>query len=226
MSSQWFGSTNEPRASSLRKVSDGAIEATQTYEGRYSDLVSGAPAIGQLITISGVTLYCENVEIQQGATDDGKMTVSASNRTTIVVDETEWVRVDQDIRYHPNFMTGGMWELDDADRQDVEAKLNAPNDDSVDTPDGNAGELYTRLLRGETNYAIYIPVCRRTSYYLTNPSVGSGCGKIATPPMPSPTGYTYIFTADRAVRSGWCWQRVQEWTGFADVDTDIINNAS
>jgi len=226
MSSTWNGSTNELRSKTLRRCSDTATEGTVVYQGKFSDLQSAMPGIGGDITIGSVTLKVENVELQQGETDNGVMTVSASDRTTITVDETEWVRVDQDIRYHPNFTSGGMWELDDTDRQDVEAKLNAPNDDSVTTPDGNAGELYTRLLRGETNYAIYIPVCRRTAYYLTNPSVGDGCGQVATPPMTYPSGFTYVLTADRAVRSGWCWQRVREWTGFKTVDTDIVNNAS
>lgn len=220
----WYGERMALRHRRSHFASDGVTEIALEYEGQMSELLANSPAIGDIVA-GYANVYVEDVSLSNtGEADKGTLTVAASNRLTITFDEVNWLRVDQDLRNHKIF-AGGSWSLSDADRRKVEAKLNAPEDDSVETPTGNGFQLYSRLLKGQNGYAIYIPVARRTSWYLTFPSVYP-CGQIATIlPFALPAGYTWVATADEASRRGFYWERRQEWTGFTFIDTQIVNGA-
>lgn len=202
--------------------SDTIFEVTIVYEGQFDLLRKAAPAIGD--GVNGYeNIFVEDITFESsGQADKGILTVCASDRLTKTVDEVEWLRLDQDIRNHKIFQTDGTWVLTDNDRRTIEAKLNAPNDTTVPSPTGNAVQLYQRMLKGETSFAAYIPVARRESYFLSFPET-IPCGHTDTPPMPVPSGYTYVSTADRATRSGFYWKRTKEWTGFKQIDTAIVN---
>jgi hypothetical protein len=203
--------------------SDGIFEVKLSYEGQIDLLRASQPKISD--GVAGYSVFVEDVTLEStGQADKAILNVSASDRLTKTVSEVVWLRVDEDIRNHKVFAAGGQFALTDDQRREVEAKLNAPSDDTVPTPTGNASELYQRMLKGETNYAVYIPVAKQTSWYLSFP-VANGCGQVASIlPMAVPSGYTYVSTADSATRSSLYWQRQQEWTGFTSVDTVIVNN--
>jgi len=101
--------------------------------------------------------------------------------------------------------------------------------DSYGDMSDEAKHLYARLARGQTSYALYIPVARQTTASLTMPASG-GVGEVDNPPAaigaPSSSGngktYYYVKTSDRRSKQSNIWTRTQEWTGFEQVDTDII----
>ena len=74
------------------------------------------------------------------------------------------------------------------------------------------------------------PVLRRTQLRRGNVS-GASAGRIEDPPVDfgtlprQSTGSDFVWfkTADRSVRAGkhGKWQRIEEWTGFDTVDTDL-----
>jgi hypothetical protein len=220
---------------------DGKIAVTVTFTGDVDVLRSQKPATGdELAGYEDDGVVVRSVKISRPGTGKlGTMVVEANNELSSSGNggqpdtyELEWQRVDQDIRYHPIYAVGGDQELDRIDRAEVEYLLNHPEEASTATYDDMTDEakhLYARLARGQTSYALYIPVARQTTTSLTMPAC-SGVGEVDNPPgaigAPSSSGnsnsYVYVKTSDRRSKQGNIWTRTQEWTGFEQVDTDII----
>lgn len=161
--------------------------------------------------------------------------------------EIEWLQVEKKLELHPRYVVGGggAKELTDDDLAELaqwENETNStyrkafsylaiPGDDgSIETLSPFAQDFAAKKLKGVDSYLLFIPVLRKTSTGYVPPSVTT-CGKIENPApygFPSiPGDYTFMRTADRGQKTGRSgkWERVQEWTGFDDIDTDIYESA-
>jgi hypothetical protein len=134
------------------------------------------------------------------------------SQTTI---EIEWVELRKKLQEHPRYA-----QVSDADRRKIEDAIANPKpDQSPALTDSRAIELYTKLLRGQTEYSLAVPVVRRTTTRPTSLTAGNAWFR-NNPPV-SPSGWQWLKTADRISRTGNAFQRVEEWTGAKEIDTDI-----
>jgi hypothetical protein len=225
--------TYQAQPTAKRSDADGQRN-TYTWHGDYAALntLAGSYTVDST-TIDGLTVRSKELSPEAGGL--AKLTIVADNIVatggggnggggTDPVYELEWVREDKDIKNHPKFQAGGTYELTVAGRQAVDNALN--NDGVAPASNSNAYQLYSRLQKGVTSYPVGIPVARSTTYTITRPT-SSGAWVRGTPPAlcgapaNSPqTGaaYVYVKTADRVVRRSGGFERVQEWSGFEDVD--------
>jgi hypothetical protein len=219
---------------------DGKIAVTVTFTGDVDVLRSQKPATGdELAGYEDDGVVVRSVKITRPGTGRlGTMVVEASNEFSEEngqpdTYELEWQRVDQDLRTHPIFQTNGTWVLTDADRTAVEYLLEHPDEYATKWPalTNNAKQIYGRLARNQSSYAVYLPVARQTTTSVTMPAC-SGVGHLDNPPgvigAPNTSGnnkvYRYVKTSDRRSKQGSTWTRTQEWTGFEKVDTAIIES--
>jgi hypothetical protein len=158
--------------------------------------------------------------------------------------EKEWLPVEVALRKHPNFNSTGnggnaLWLLSATDDAQLTAWENETDpalratfhwSDATNTLSANAQEYAARILRNQTAFNVYLPAAKRTRFYGSSPVIG-GCGKPEAPPaafnMPTLSGnnqpYHYIKTADRCAKQGMVHEREENWIGFIDFDSDIIN---
>lgn len=134
-----------------------------------------------------------------------------ASQTTI---EIEWVELRKKLQEHPRYN-----EVSDADRRKIEEAIANPNPALSPALSGLAAELYIKLLRGQTEYSIAVPVVRRTTSRPASLNAGNAWFR-DTPPV-SPPGWQWLKTADRITRTGSSFSRVEEWTGAKEIDTDI-----
>lgn len=222
--------SSQAQPTAISRTADGTRN-TYKWVGDYSTLVSaGAAYTINLSTIDGLTV--RSTDVDPGSGGLATLTVVADNivpggNVAETVYELEWVRVDKDIRFHPEWDNGGklgMGTLLDTDREQIERKLRG---DKVTEAISDLGyELYDRLLKGVTSYPIGIPVARQTNFSIVRPSSSgtwvkssppSGCGAPSTSPQTG-AGYTYVKTADRIIKRNGGFERTQEWSGFEDTD--------
>ena len=204
---------------------------TYSWHGDYAALntLAGSYTVDST-TIDGLTVRSKELSPEDGGL--AKLTIVADNIVATggggnggadPVYELEWSREDKDIKNNPKFQAGGTYALTDAERREVTDALegNGPLPTT-----GSKYELFKRLQRGVTSYPIGIPVARSTTYSITRPT-SSGTWVRGTPPAlcGAPTNspqtgaaYVYVKTADRVVRRSGGFERIQEWSGFEDVD--------
>jgi len=161
--------------------------------------------------------------------------------------EIDWATVQRSLYEHPEFADGGSYSLTDEDRaalknwermSDVTYKkdfIYATNPDTwtggssgTSTLSTNAQMLAKGLLKGIEYWEDYVPIARKTGTYSGGPPPEGEAGSKETPSgFPNlPTGYEWMKTADRSLKSGGQtkWQRSQEWTGAITIliDKDSI----
>lgn len=157
--------------------------------------------------------------------------------------EIDWSEVQKPLEQHPIWKSGAVLALADSDWCDIGAwkeekdaalrklfKYRDERSGSIYPLLTNARAFAAKALAGTTSYSVWIPVLRRTTAVRRNIS-GAVAGRIATPPdefgtLPVRSGggsYVWFKTADRSSRSGkhGKWRRIEEWTGFDTVDTDL-----
>jgi hypothetical protein len=173
--------------------------------------------------------------------------VTDNNDATSTQLEIEWAQVEKPLRQHPMYKADGAHELDATELADLE-RWEHETDTAIkgafqfkDKPEAetataltpDAAHLAAKLLKGIDSYLLYLPILRKTTNHPRQPTTGN-CGTTGIPtdfpsrPMRSVSegvwvAYVWLKTADRATNSGEhnTWQRIQEWTGFDEVDTDL-----
>lgn len=91
--------------------------------------------------------------------------------------------------------------------------------------DATANELYLKLRKGFTHYAIYPPVYRETEYSWDPPTGLSAGGFREDPPddlLVPPTGVDWLREGDKVSFNGTHWQVQRSWIGGPDLDPDIF----
>lgn len=154
--------------------------------------------------------------------------------------EIEWVSINRSLYEHPAFNTGGSNPLSDSERIDIEAWRVEPDPDvrkswsylkngSVAVILGDDARRFAAYVaRGVDSYDDYAPVARKSRTYAGGPPPTSTAGEKETPTgFPNlPSGWEWVKTADRSLRSGGQtrWVRTEEWTGAKKVlvDNDAV----
>lgn len=195
----------------------------------------------QAAGIGRLTITAESSSAEVGTGDN--------NDATSTQLEKESGQLEKPVKQHPMYATGGSKVLSDDDWAAIERWENEtdqtirklfkyrprPEADPtfLYTLSDNAKHLAARLLKGRDSYLLFQPVLRKTTNHPREPETGD-CATTGAPtgfarlPQRKTEGgtsvdYVWIKTADRATNSGEnnTWQRMQEWTGFDEVDTDF-----
>ncbi len=243
----WLGSTGiEENADSpeVNNTKDGIVYI-KTYRGPIATLLSAMPS--RLSTVSGVpTLFrVDSIKVKNGPGGVGTMTLICCCAPTngpedgTPTEEVEWTEVQRPLKSHPMFQVDGDYELELTDLAAIQIwqqgadpvmmaafqYYNAAG--AVQTLTTNAQIYATKWLRGQEFYNEYAPVCRSTVSSVSAPTSG-GCGIIASSPgiASPPPYYKWLKNADRVVKRGRTWERIQEWIGAWWWDTDIYAEAN
>ena len=212
------------------------METVLLYSGPYTALRAARPSIGQLVSIVGGGQRVDEVEIyprEAGKAGAGFMqvTLRGATPTSLVIDgavdetrdEVEWVPVEKPLETHAYFRGS----LTSADLGKIaawkDASTEAERTAAYADTSGKARDYLDKLIAGVESWTAYAPVIRRTTVGAKRLDV-SACGtRGGVPSGLAISGYTFVRTADRAVRQGrgGKWERVQEWTGAEYVDADL-----
>lgn len=139
--------------------------------------------------------------------------------------EIEMAQIEKPLLTHSKLAADGMaahlalWrDGDSEERRAANKYLDATNTEKTLT----AGEIVwaDKIRKGVESYLLFAPVITLTGTYDGRPDSGVP-GYIATPPV-SVDGFEYLKTADRVRQNqDRTWERVQQWTGADEWDTDI-----
>lgn len=162
--------------------------------------------------------------------------------------EIEWVNISRSLYEHPKFRNGGSgtYELDETSLMEIRAweeekdseqkalfrfwqkdKYGNPTATLIALTTPSAKKFAQYLSIGVDSYDDYAPVARKSTTYAGGPPPTSDAGAKETPTgFPNlPTGWEWVKTADRSLRSGsqTRWVRTEEWTGAKKVLADNVD---
>jgi hypothetical protein len=217
----------------------------QEYEGPHSLCLSQRPKPGQIDEATG--LMITNVKVTRRSGGLGKLSLRLEWKLNTgtpppagQTQELDWVETDKDLLQNPRYQTGGAKYLDDDAVVALKCWEDEPNwklkkafkyREDTSKPNAEqktlsapAQDYAKKRLRGQDTYRVYLPVVKRTTK-ISTPISGDQCGKkLSNLPsgLPCPTGYYWIKTADRSIRSGGGkWERSEEWSGYTYIDGDL-----
>jgi hypothetical protein len=208
-------------------VNTDGTSKTYSWRGDYAALVTYSASFSVGLVYNN--LYIRTVELtpEDGGLATLKVTcdnyATSGGSGTTPVYEVEWQRVDKDIRNHPYWAA-----LLDVERDAIfewEQDSNKTTKGAKYTALSNlAKSLAQRIAKGETHYMIFVPVARRTTYFISYTILPSTCGKQEIPPAGcnAPAGYTYVKMADKLIKRATGYERCEEWVGFDAVDTILF----
>jgi hypothetical protein len=219
------------------------------YEGPHSECLAKRPKPGTIEARSGLRIASVRVRRLTGGRgrlilklDDATDTSGGGGPPTSgLTVELDWVAEQVDLLKHPRYRhPSGTKQLELEDLVNLQSweaesdtalkknfqyhKVEGLRTSEVATLSANAQDYATKKLRGQDSFRVYFPCVKRTTK-ISNPLAGEACGKKLTDlpsGLPRPTGYQWMKTADRSVRSGsGKWERREEWQGFLEIDADI-----
>ncbi len=227
----WKGSTGiqEQPGSPHETITASSWTMVRTFRGPYAALQSARPKAGDTMEDISNDLFVDRIELVREAGTSGRMVVYLNKLSGSVGSgepapppryEVEWVQIEKPLSAAPYFASGGAAALTDEDRDKIEewraATSAADRTTLYNGLSANAKLFVNRLRAGIEAFFVPAPVARITSWSWQKPST-SACGKRQSPPGFSglPSGYSWLKTADRAVREGASgrWERIEEWTG-------------
>ena len=147
--------------------------------------------------------------------------------------EIEWSQVDKKIETHDRYK-----ELTEAEffliQQALDAKTAAERTAFLadDAFTDLMFELYSKKIKGQEAYSVWVPVLRRTTLW-NGAHKATVCGvRLTFSQIPTalqaigPDGYVWMKTADRGTQSGRFGkhERQEEWSGFKTIDADIYSD--
>ena len=243
----WCGSSDmqeTPDSPQVNSTKDGIVW-TKIYRGPFDTLWSNFPS--RLSVVAGVpaTYTVDTANIKNSPGGVGILTINCcvspweTVGSGVPVEEVEWVEVQRPLKSHKMFQHDGDYELEITDLADILIWQNQQDPvlmaafqykdatGSLHTLTANAQYYGTKWLRGQESYNEYAPVCRSTISSPTSPTSG-GCGIITTEPgiESPPPYYQYLKNADRVLKRGRTWERIQEWLGAWWWDPDIYDTAN
>lgn len=136
--------------------------------------------------------------------------------------EVEWVELTRSLHDHPKFVM--LSEKDHSLVDEAIAERSASIVEGADDP-ATARALYRRLVKGQTDYTISVPVCRRTTPASLSQKSGGAWFLDDPPAAIKVDGWTYMKTSDRITRTGQARSRVEEWTGAKSWDDVVYGEA-
>lgn len=181
------------------------LEAKQNVWAKDADSTSLSPTEGGNGSLEIVTSVAMEVP-------NSRYGFGGAAQTTI---EIEWVELRKKLETHP-FFEG----VSDEDRVKIKQAIDNPDPGQSPALSGMALELYLKLLRGQTEYSMAVPVVRRTTHRPSSTNA-QGAWFRDSPPVSVPGGWEWLKTANRITTAGRDVNRVEEWTGAEEWDTDI-----
>jgi hypothetical protein len=229
-----------------------AVTCTRIFEGPYDVCLASRPQRG--VSMTGYTgLVVDSAKVKKAPGGKGRLTVTAFAKapSSSVFDmpeekfEIDWVEVQRALITNPDF-DGGTHSLTHEDKIAIQQWEDCPDsevktdyayytDNDKREPEGglylsaNAQVYVDKRLKGVDSWVEYMPVCRKTSLTVAQPSE-SAAGFINDPDgfgSGLPSGFEWLKTADRSSRTGkhGKWERSEEWTGAVEVDHDLYDEA-
>jgi hypothetical protein len=216
------------------------IICRRTFRGSYDLCLSSAPMRGAYGTgdFAGYRVDKSTVDHAQG--DRGLLVIdyqtSGEPPQGATLPETEssidLQQIEQDLRKHPRYTaltTGNFNDITTLleNDQDKDA-YNAAHarilaDDQFELID----ELWGKLERKITHYALWTPTVRLKVFYWSPPDGLTTGGFIEDPPAMwiTPPSGTYLRAADSVQYNGTTWEVTSTWVGAPDWDADLYDEA-
>lgn len=219
------------------------VACTLLFKGLIADCNAQRPTVGSTMPEYGLNV--ERAQVYGAPAGAGYLYIELSNEDTASSaqesQEIEWAVSEIDLRLHPRYQSGGASALTTADlvqlRMWEEApdhtlraafKFRSPVSGAVVTLSTNAQHIALRWLRGLTHYIVPHPIGRISTLTRSTPNT-TQCGKRVSKPFSAlPDNYTWLGTADRALRNGkrGKWRRDREYTGADYWDPDIYPSST
>lgn len=229
------------------KVGESEYRADIEYVGLESDLRTAAPSIGSAwgdyqgtvsevsiepLELTGYAILTVSVVKKFEPEGDGTGEKQETNY------EIDWVDVQRPIFEHREFMAGGAYALTNDDIIEIGIWKENPNAEKKkaflyeNTPGSAdwiplsdpAKRCAAGILKGIEYFVFKAPIARKSETWVNGPPNVSEAGLKDTPTgFPHlPSGFEWIKSADRSIRSGAQnrWQRDEEWQGADKVLID------
>lgn len=214
-----------------------SITAVRTFlASSHSVALSAAPMRGAQGTGEFAGLRVRESVVTKVRGGQGSLTITFESQPGAVpgqgsqlpADELEIVneKIEQDLRKHPRYAALGQAMFSYINTL-LEVKFDDPSVPEAQNQvfsNELAYELFLKLQRGATHYALYVPVYRWIVYSWTpflDLEVG---GFIETPindVLPPPGGYQWLREGDRTHHNGAAWVKEMKWLGAPEWDADI-----
>lgn len=229
---------------------------TIVRRGSYAQLEAAKPAIGTIISSQGAQLnvLATNLRKERGGlgtltitlgdkdrTGEGLVPLAAREETL----ELDYSLMEKPIESHPMFKdifvpAGGdfsvlasirAWEAENEPVIKGQFMYLAQGGVSGTGPyltlSADAQVFAKKKLAGIESYYLQVPIVRKTSV-LKRAVKTSKCGKRDTPPEFDDVQDVWLKTADKMIRTGskGSWERVEEWTGFDQLDEDLYPSSA
>lgn len=186
--------------------SDGmTLSETETWTGDYAQLKIKRDAV--FLTAKGTSLV--PTEAGQGELKiTRETTLSGGTRPpSVVTIEVIWVELRKPVQEHPAFA-----EMTADEKKQVIKQAEDP-DTNIAEVSASGIDLYKLLAAGTTEYAVGVPVVRRTTTNVLG-NVGAGNAWIRiTPPVEVAGAWEWMKTSDERREVGRRFDQVEEWTG-------------
>lgn len=197
-------------------ISDGVTTTVQTWVGSYAQCLALQTSTGSACKSSALTQDGPNgrLTLTFETQPAGNYQFQGGETNTEVV----WTELRKPIGENPYFDS-----LTTNQRERIQAAVagDAAAQTEVAGMDTIARELYDYLIKGVTEYAIGVPVVRRTK---TRKSGNQGGGRAwvrDSPPVSVPGDWEWMKTADERRKDGKTFTLVEEWTGATKWDENL-----
>jgi hypothetical protein len=185
------------------------------YPGRVTDI--------DIKGIEGTDLGELTVGVELEVPSDGDFGFNGGVLVSVAY-EIDWVVVGRPLIEHPNFSSSGSKRLTDEDLEKIATWEDEKTPENFSVLSDNAKYYATGIMKGISSYDDFAPVLSKTTTYVGGPGPTSSAGMKDNPAgFPNrPSGYEWIKSADRSLRSGTRdkWDRTEQWTGAHAVLVD------
>jgi hypothetical protein len=188
--------------------SDGAtVTITETWTGDYATLKT--KQLSLIMEVKGTTLTpTEAAQGELKITTEIPLTSENGKRPpSVQTVEVLWVELRKPVQEHPAFAEMTADEKKEVIRQAADEAV------TISEVSTSGIDLYELLAAGTTEYAVGVPVVRRTTTNVQG-NIGSGNAWVrGNPPVEVSGSWEWMKTADERRQVGRRFDKVEEWTG-------------
>lgn len=197
------------RKSAVSSADGETVTITETWTGAYRELQ---------LKQKSVWREADKTDLRPTDAGEGELTITRQSGTDENDDvpdilDLSWVELRLPVENHEAF---------DDIAADKKVKIRAASEDPDKAPPTNELELklYELLAGGTTEYAIGVPVVRRTRILRSEPG-GGGAWFRDDPPDLAPPGYEWLKTVNDTRKEGAQYTHTEEWTGAKSWDETL-----
>ena len=215
--------------------------ATIVRRGLYAQLEAGRPNKGARISYGGAILNVVATRLRRDRGTLGTLTIELGAVDDVADDpqqetlELDFTICERPLDRHPlyadifqpedddfaDMLAIRAWEMETDPAKKFQFKYLTASS-TYGTLSSGAQAYAKKLLAGIEAYFVQVPVVRKTSQ-LARAVTSSNAGQREAPPEFAVVASAWLKTADKILRRGakGAWERVEEWTGFDSLDSDI-----